>query len=126
LRKAIKIKASVLLLAWSVIFAHSVIPHNHIDENFLGCMGPLHYLFSFSPCEDTSLRFDNAHSDIKTCSLLNSFFHTFNPEIFLAYTYRDAGFTPSCPGRSLITDNNYSCFSDHLKGTDFLRAPPAL
>jgi hypothetical protein len=126
LRKAIKIKASVLLLAWVVIFAHSVIPHNHIDENFQGCKEPVHNLFSFSHVEDRSLRLDNEHSDLKTCNLLNSFFHTFNPETFLAFSYRDTGFSTSCPGTSIITDNDYSYFSDHLKGTDFLRAPPAL
>jgi hypothetical protein len=126
LRKAIKIKTFVLLLAWSVIFAHSVIPHNHIDESFQGCKGPVHNLFSFSPVEERLLRLDNAHSDLRTCNLLNSFFHTFNPEIFLAYSFRDTGFTPSCPGSSIITDNDYSYFSDHLKGTDLLRAPPAL
>jgi hypothetical protein len=126
LRKAVKIKASVLLLAWAVIFAHTIIPHNHIDEDFQGCKETVHNLSSFPPYEDKSLKLDNEHSDLKTCNLLNSFFHIFNPELFLPYSYRDTGFSTSCPGISIITDNDYSNFSDHLKGTDFLRAPPTI
>jgi hypothetical protein len=126
LRKAVKIKASVLLLAWAVIFAHSIIPHNHIDENFQGLKESLHNLSSFTPVENRPLKLDNEHSDLETCNLLNSFFHSFSPEIYFAYSHSDTGFSISCPGISIITDNDYSYFSDHLKGTDFLRAPPTI
>ncbi len=42
LRKAIRIKASILLLAWFVIFAHGIIPHNHLDNPCSDCHNILH------------------------------------------------------------------------------------
>ncbi|MDT8401959.1 MAG: hypothetical protein RQ743_09705 [Bacteroidales bacterium] len=37
MRKAIKIKTSLMLLAWSVIFLHGIIPHNHLEQRDAGC-----------------------------------------------------------------------------------------
>jgi len=43
LRKAIKIKASVLLFAWSLIFLHGIIPHTHHDPGETGCSSICHH-----------------------------------------------------------------------------------
>ena len=43
LRKAIKIKTSVLLFAWSLIFLHGIIPHTHHDPGFSGCSHSCHH-----------------------------------------------------------------------------------
>lgn len=37
MRKALKFKTSLLLLAWSVIFLHGIIPHNHHDHRDPHC-----------------------------------------------------------------------------------------
>jgi hypothetical protein len=42
LRKSIKIKTFVVFLAWLVIFAHSIIPHNHIQEDSCESKNPIH------------------------------------------------------------------------------------
>jgi hypothetical protein len=43
LRKAIKIKTSILLLAWSLIFLHGIIPHTHHDPGDTGCKHSCHH-----------------------------------------------------------------------------------
>jgi len=42
-RKALKFKTSLLLLAWSVIFLHGIIPHNHHDHRAAGCTHICHH-----------------------------------------------------------------------------------
>ena len=43
LRKAIKIKTVLMLLAWSVIFLHGIIPHNHNEHRDAHCHNILHH-----------------------------------------------------------------------------------
>jgi hypothetical protein len=126
LRRALKLKAYIFLIAWLTIFAHNVIPHNHTDENFTVCNELSH---SSVPCPsgaDITIKFGNIHSDQKVCHLSNFLFHNLSPEAFLAYYQRDINFNPESKGIKIFSDSNHSCISDHLKGTTCLRAPPAL
>ncbi|MGM0665867.1 MAG: hypothetical protein ACQETA_00970 [Bacteroidota bacterium] len=43
MRKAIKIKTSILLLAWSLIFLHGIIPHTHHDPSDTVCSHSCHH-----------------------------------------------------------------------------------
>jgi hypothetical protein len=126
LRRALKFKAYIFLIAWATIFAHNVIPHNHIYENFSGCNELMHGNVSCSDDADRSSRLYNEHSDSKVCHLSNFLFHNLSPEAFLAYSFRDMNFNPESQGTKIYSGGDHSCISDHLKGTTCLRAPPAL
>ena len=125
MRKAIKIKAFIFLLAWAMIFAHSIIPHNHF-ENLQGCDELVHNSFLCSPDDDKSLKLENERSELQVCHLSNSLFNIFNPEIFLAFPGRDINFVPVSLATGIIPVSGQSYISDHLKSAGFLRAPPTL
>jgi hypothetical protein len=116
LRRALKLKASVFLLAWFAIFAHNVIPHNHFCENPVPCKQLVH----------NSAKADREHSDEKVCHLSNLLFHTLNPDVFLAVFTRDVNFIPDLRCAGIYIDNDHSNISDHLNGVSLLRAPPAV
>jgi len=116
LRRALKFKASVFLMAWFAIFAHNVLPHNHVYDSPGTCMHPVS---DFTEA-------DKAHSDEQACNLSNLLFHTLNPDVFLAGSTRDINFFPDLGSIGFYIDNDHSNNSDHLNGISFLRAPPAL
>jgi hypothetical protein len=126
LRKALKFKAGIFLIAWATIFAHNVIPHNHANETFSCCNELSHNLSSNSSDGDGTFKFDSEHSDSKVCHLLNLLFHNLSPEAFLAYSWRDINFNPESHCTKILVDGDHSFISDHLKGSTCLRAPPAL
>ncbi|MGM0463833.1 MAG: hypothetical protein ACQEQW_04170 [Bacteroidota bacterium] len=43
LRKSIKIKTVMMLLAWAVIFLHGIIPHKHNDHRDAHCHNIMHH-----------------------------------------------------------------------------------
>lgn len=116
MRRALKLKASVFLLAWFAIFAHNVIPHNHVCDNLATCNQLLH----------NSAKVDREHSEEKVCHLSNLLFHTLNPDVFLAGPARDINFIPDLLCDGFYIDNDHFNNSDHLNGISLLRAPPAV
>ncbi len=126
LRKALKLKACIFLIAWLTIFAHNVIPHNHDDDNFPVCNELSHNSVPTQSDRDIFIKIDNVHSDQKVCHLSNFLFHNLSTEAFLAYSQRDIDFNPESRRSGIFYDSNHSLISDHFKGTTCLRAPPAL
>jgi len=44
LYRRLKIKTTIVLLAWTVIFLHGVIPHKHLQERSVGCSSIYHVI----------------------------------------------------------------------------------
>ncbi len=126
LRKALTIKAYTLLLAWAVIFAHSIIPHNHNYENYTARTECTHGITSYLSDPGNIIKFEIEHSDLIACSFSNILFHTFSPDAFLACSFRNINFNPANVATGIFHDIDQSYISDHLKGTVLLRAPPAV
>jgi len=124
LRRALKFKVSVFLLAWFIFFAHNVIPHNHAYENFEACRHLVHDTFSCTSEEDRSAKASNENSHEEVCHLSNILFHNLSPEVFLSHSCRDIHFNPESAVAEVFIDSDNLFNSDHLKGTFFLRAPP--
>lgn len=124
LRKALKFKAGIFLIAWATIFAHNVIPHNHVYDNTSSPNELTHNISSFSTDGDRTFKPGNEHSGSEACHLLNFLFHNLSPEAFLTFSFRDINFNPESQGTKIIADGDHSCISDHLKGSTCLRAPP--
>ncbi len=126
LRKALKIKASTLLLAWVVIFAHSIIPHNHNYENYSACTENTHGITSNPSDSGKTIKFENEHFELSACNFSNILFHTFSPDAFLACSFRNINFNPANVATKIFQDIDQFYISDHLKSTVLLRAPPAV
>jgi hypothetical protein len=114
------------MLAWAIIFMHSIIPHNHVDDSVKGCSTLIHNVSSCGADENQSLKVEKEHSDQRICHLANSIFSSHNSEIFLAYSFRDLKFISDSPCFEINTGLHFSYISKHLRGTEFLRAPPVI
>lgn len=124
MRKALKIKALVIFAAWMMIFAHSVIPHNHPDENINGCHELVH---KTSPDENDvngPVKFKNQPEDIDVCHISNFLYHQFGQDNFFYGNYRDISFNPSTIAEHILSLYKQAFFSDHSVGSTSLRAPP--
>jgi len=124
LRKALKLKASVFIIAWLALFVHNVIPHHHIDNN---CESFGHLAHNPVSCTDDTghaARADNEHQDEHVCSLSNLLFHSLNPEIFLSCSGINPDFNPDLPVSVFYIGFNKFISSAGTGGTCLLRAPP--
>lgn len=126
LRKALRLKGCIFLLAWVTFFIHNVIPHNHIYDNFQNCNKLVHSSFLSITNGDGSLKVDKEHSDQPVCHLSNFLFLTINPEIILAASNRSIHLSPDFSCKKIFIDYNHPCPSDVSEGTASLRAPPVL
>lgn len=124
MRRALKIKSSVFLLAWLTLFTHNVIPHNHAHEHFVTFSHYAHDPVSCNDNEELSAKTYRGHCSEPVCSSLNLLFHTLNPELFMANSFRDLNFYPEWAGSEIYFKSNDSLSPGKLKGPSFLRAPP--
>jgi hypothetical protein len=81
MRKSIKIKSITIFLAWLVIFAHSIIPHNHHQDQFDYLKGFIHFVAD--NCEEQSPVLTNDFDHVKSCQFTNNLFHQLNSENLL-------------------------------------------
>jgi hypothetical protein len=124
LRRALKIKSSVFILAWLTLLAHNAIPHNHAHEHFVTFSHSAHDPVSCNENEVLSAKVDRGHCSEHICSSLNLLFYTLNPELFIANSHRDLNFYPGWAESETFLSSNDSFTPCNLKGTSFLRAPP--
>jgi len=114
-----------MLVAWMMIFAHSIIPHNHIQDNIYGCHELVHNSSPSEPDSSSSAEFRNQPVNVKICHVTDFLFKNLTPDNLIIHTTREADICPVyITGQALIFEEPYS-FSDHFYGSDFLRAPPA-
>jgi hypothetical protein len=125
-RKAIKIKALMLLTAWTMIFAHSIIPHNHPAEYITGCHELLH---KTAPVENDCNglhKFKNQPEDIKVCHISGFLFQQFNQDnYYFKYTW-DNTINPVSIAQPFLHSFKQDFVSDHSVGSTSLRAPPVV
>ena len=126
LRKAIRIKASVLFLAWFVIFLHGVIPHNHLDNPYSDCHSILHSEGAESSRTDRALNFHTLPSGKTVCHYSGIIFHELSSDnLFLP---SDRSVFIKAP--EVLASNIFSVtllfISDPHPGNSALRAPPLL
>lgn len=121
----IKIKTYTLLLAWLVIFAHSVIPHHHSDDN---CIQTADCRQSATSAYDElvkSAEFTNQPADLKVCHLSNLLFQNFNPENLLPISAAETITIPLCISGKIYINSTVSFISPQSCSTVGFRAPPA-
>jgi hypothetical protein len=80
LRKGLKIKAGLIFFSWLLIFAHGVVPHNHVETD--GCLnkGSLHVPLAFLQFSEFPAEFSTKDNDPEACPISNILFHKFSTE----------------------------------------------
>ncbi|MFN8211863.1 MAG: hypothetical protein U0T33_12980 [Bacteroidales bacterium] len=125
MRKALKIKTSVLLVAWMVIFTHSIIPHSHADECLADHGEAIHSISTAQVSHDNSVKISSKPAEEKVCHLLNQVFQSFNPENSIPISEGSISFVPAFkPGKIYVVLSN-SFSSSYTVSSEPFRGPPA-
>jgi len=125
LRKNLKIKATFIFIAWAIIFAHSVIPHNHCDDSIINCCASTQKSCPANEAQGILPEFMVHHSsDIDVCHLSGFLFHQLDHDNLIS------DFTGS-PVRSHLPEvkviqyqHKADIREEHLNESASLRAPP--
>jgi hypothetical protein len=125
LRRALKIKAYTLLLAWIVIFAHNVIPHNHSDEYTTCSHQIINCNDDRSNLAERTVTIQNRPAGDTVCHLSNLLFHSFNPENLFNCSLKKVDFIPCSHAEKIVITNSNSDYSENSPGISLFRAPPS-
>ncbi len=123
MRKAIKIKAFTILSAWLVIFAHSVIPHHHLQEQPGSCHELIHDISSEGNLHDFSINGQPSGHE-KVCHFAGNLFQQVNLDNFFFYYENKILAEPVLLSGSLINPNQDNFCPKPDTGIISLRAPP--
>jgi hypothetical protein len=124
LRRAIKIKAYTMLLAWGMIFAHSVIPHNHADECSGNCGDTSHESWPIPDNHGTLPQILSHTADLRVCHLSGFIFHQFDQDNLVTGNCDNIIVSPLCRKPSYIPHTAESIVTEHWNALASFRAPP--
>jgi hypothetical protein len=124
-RKAVKIKAITVFLAWMVIFAHSIIPHNHLQDDINCCSELIHQTANGLNSCDFSLKYENLPEETNVCHFSNLLFNHFGQDNLIITTNREPYYYPGFTSLSVIIHSPDNYFSEPYFGATSLRAPPS-
>lgn len=125
MRRAIKIKTSILLLAWLVIFAHSIIPHNHIDDTCSPAGRMPQGSTASIDFQSKSVQVEPQPADHKICHISSLLFQNFNPENLFPYFSGQIVFMPVFITGKIYIHSGNSFISPHQISSVAFRAPPS-
>jgi len=127
LRRAIKIKASVFILAWVMILSHNIIPHNHLQEENTA-FPDAGFICDISPDNhsDLSIKFMVTPDDGNICQISNILFNNFNPDnlVLVSLTDYNIGIFPEI-NPAIINPEPLFMFN-YYNGSTSLRSPPSV
>ena len=125
MRKHLKIKAFTFLFAWGMIFAHSVIPHNHCDDCITQCNESLHKTCSQNDEQGNLPEFLSHPDDVSVCHLSGFVYHQFDQDNLISF-YPDNSIIIPITGvgiRKWQGPEDHE--TDHHNESASLRAPPS-
>jgi len=125
LRKAYKIKALIIFIAWLIIFAHSVIPHNHLLDSFKGHYAPFHEFAEGADNCNMPSNFERQPEETKVCHFSNFLFKQFNQDNVLISATSEAHFYYAGLSVSIHINRTEPFLIRPYYGSSSLRAPPA-
>jgi len=125
LKKAVKIKTFTIFLAWIVIFAHNIIPHNHLSDNFEGCRELIHEVNASKKVGDTHFQLKNLPEGVNSCHFSNILFNKLCQDNVLFSTSREDHIVPVTIISSVLVNKSELFLFRPFYGSSSLRAPPA-
>jgi len=124
--KAVKIKAYILLISWAVIFAHSIIPHNHHYNDHGICHNLVHTGNHRGEPPDDSLKFETAPAGEEACHYDSLLFHHIAADNIIRESGSIFLHNLSAINVSFIMPDTPYVIPEAYQGTYSLRAPPAI
>jgi hypothetical protein len=124
LRRGLKIKVFTMMLAWGMIFMHSVIPHIHLDDCNASCYSQDHRTLKSFSHEESNLSFSSKPGDTRVCHISGFLFHQFNQDDLISGTYSLTGLCQIIPVRSYTFKDQSFSIPDNFCLSLSLRAPP--
>jgi hypothetical protein len=125
LRKALKIKAYTILLAWGMIFAHSIIPHNHLDDCSSICCESDHQASKDVNDSEHTTIFISHPEDIRVCHVSGFLYHQFNQDNLISDTCEGISITPISLALRYSFSSSDSLITEHWNSSASFRAPPS-
>ena len=111
------------MLAWAVIFAHSIIPHNHIDEcNTFLCSSNPHSDRANS--QSSNLKLTSQDEDLKACHISGLLFHQFSQDDLFSDAICKSGIVPLNPVSSYSFRSFNISLAEYQRSSVSFRAPP--
>ncbi len=126
MRKAVKIKAAAVFIAWLVIFTHSIIPHNHPQDNNNSCYQLFHEATPDENGCDIASKFESRPDEVNVCRFSNFLFNQLNQDNLMISNNRGPHYYPVFLALSASTYNEGNYISQPYYGTAPLRAPPSV
>ena len=125
MRRAVKIKAYLISIAWLVIFAHGVIPHNHVTDDSDGCYELVHSINADHYDCNMPSKFESHPGETNVCHYSNFLFSQFSQDNLLISTYSYDHFYPARLSITIIINKSDPFFIIPYFGSSALRAPPS-
>jgi len=107
-----------------MIVAHSIIPHNHIENDISGCSGEMHSIVHHHDGCGLSRELHSQCEDINACHISNFLFHQFNQDNLIIQTSKETNISSDFLSEQIIFGTDQHFISDNYFGTASLRAPP--
>jgi len=107
-----------------MIFAHSIIPHNHIENDISGHSGLMHSSFHHHDECGLDKEFHSQCEDITACHVSNFLFHQFNQDNLIIQTSKETNISSDFLSDQIIFGTDQHFISDNYFGSASLRAPP--
>lgn len=107
-----------------MILAHSIIPHNHAENDFSSCNGHLHSSGHHSNVYSLAEEVHGQDEDEAVCRILNLLFHHFNQDNLIIHITREVYFSSLPEKGSAIFSGETDFYKKYFVGSAHLRAPP--
>jgi hypothetical protein len=124
-RKGLKIKAYLILIAWMTIFMHNVIPHNHIEECLAVCQGTNDRSAGDSHVAAGITQLGSQSSESTVCHASSLLFHNLSQENLVTRASEELIPEPNIMAAIIFPVGEQSYFSNHPENSLLFRAPPA-
>jgi hypothetical protein len=123
-KRAVKIKAYLFLLAWIIIFAHGLIPHDHAEDLCNGGRGiSTECDHHGSQSHSSAIAFNQPDND-KVCHLVNILFQNFSADNFLPFSAQETVSVPEGNPGKIYIHFSHSLIDQHCRSYLAFRAPP--
>ena len=124
MRRAIKIKTFSLIVAWLMIFTHSIIPHNHMDYCSTGC----HELIQKTSDENNNvsptMTFNSMPDNEKVCHVAGFILGQMGQDIPLFHAKKEMTFAVVFVSALKRSSTQIFYIPEHFFSSSSLRAPP--
>lgn len=125
MHRRLKIKTTIVLLAWAVIFLHGVVPHRHMQERSGGCNSIYHLIKDDlqSSADNHAISGKHDHNE-KVCHFSELLFNSLNWDDLNLYPVNELKILPVFVAEQYFPDKNDRAISLYKTCSSRLRAPP--